>query len=129
MAHVSQYFSTIVMFSPTSKQASCVAKFAQVIQYFNFFSLIVVTKGLRVSKNFAISLHFVSLPMNAIFNDVAIIADESIKNVGLLSFLSVITCWMSFTHKNVLILAERQSLEELATASRVVCCRSVNLVN
>jgi hypothetical protein len=107
MAHVPQYFSTIVTFSPTSKQASCVAKFAQVIQYFNFFSLIVVTKGLRVSKNFAISLHFVSLPMNTIFNDVAIIADEGTKNLVLLSFLLVITSWMPFTYKNVLIMVDR----------------------
>jgi hypothetical protein len=107
MAHVSQYFSAIVTFSSTSKQASCVAKFAQVIQYFNFFSLIVVTKGLRVSKNFAISFHFVSLPMNAIFNDVAVIADEGMKNLVLLSFLSVITCLKPFTYKNVLMMVDR----------------------
>jgi hypothetical protein len=75
------------------------------MQYFSFFSLTAVTKGLRVSNNFAISLHF-ELPMSATFSDVATIAEESIKNLVLLSFLSVITCWMPLTHKNVLILAE-----------------------
>jgi hypothetical protein len=45
--------------------------------------------------------------MNTIFNDVAIIADEGTKNLVLLSFLLVITSWMPFTYKNVLIMVDR----------------------
>jgi hypothetical protein len=45
--HTSQYFSIMVTPSPTSKQASVVARLPHVEQCFNFFSLGPWTKGFR----------------------------------------------------------------------------------
>ena len=78
-------------FSPTSKQASCVARFSQVMQYLDFFSLTDVTSGLSVSKNLVISLHFANLRLNASNRVVNVIAVKISKNLALISLLSVIT--------------------------------------
>jgi hypothetical protein len=77
------------MFSPTSKQASCVARLAQVMQYLIFFSLAVDTNGLRVIRNFVMDFHFVELPISATVIESATMATE-MRNPLLLSFLSVI---------------------------------------
>jgi len=52
--HTSQYFSTMVTPSPTSKQASRVARLPHVEQYFGFFSLGLCTKGFSEIRDFTI---------------------------------------------------------------------------
>jgi hypothetical protein len=49
------------------------------------------TRGLSVSNNFMMSIHFVYLLTGATFR-VGDIAAETIKNWGPVTFLSVITC-------------------------------------
>ena len=105
MAHASQYFSTIVTFSPTSKHASCVARFAQVTQYFTFRALI-VTKGVRVSNTFAISREFFLVSIREAFGDSAESDGEGSTNLVLLSLFSVIKPREPLAHKNVVILLQ-----------------------
>jgi hypothetical protein len=52
--HTSQYFSTMVTPSPTSKQASRVARLPHVEQYFSFLSLGPCTKGFSEIRDFII---------------------------------------------------------------------------
>jgi hypothetical protein len=70
-----------VTLSPTSKQASTVARLAHVAQYFSFFSLGPCTKGFSEISDFIIHS---KLPMNAIIRDAAIIAAPITKNLVLL---------------------------------------------
>lgn len=109
-AHLSQYFSIIVTFSPTSKQASWVAGFSHVMQYRNFFALAVLTKGLRDRKNFLIPVQFLNVLMSAAACDEAIIAAEITKHPGLPS-LSLIKRRTPHTLKNVMIMINGSSFQ------------------
>jgi len=88
-AHCLQYFSINVTPCPTSKEASCVAGLSQVMQYLAFLFTSMLAKGFRDIKIRVI--HFVRLPTSAINREAAIIAPATIKNLLVLSFLSVIT--------------------------------------
>jgi hypothetical protein len=68
--HASQYFSIMVTLSPTSKQASTVARLAHVAQYFSFFCLGLCTKGFSEIRDSVI--HF-KLPINAITKNLALL--------------------------------------------------------
>lgn len=81
LEHTSQYFSIIVTLSPTSKQASMVARLPHVEQCFNFFSFGPCTKGFSEIRDFVI---YFQLPMSAIIKDTPITAPPIIKNFVLL---------------------------------------------
>ena len=68
--------------SPTSKQASMVARLPHVEQCFNFFSLGPCTKGFSEIRDFTI--YYFKLPTSAIIKDTAIIAAPITKNLVLL---------------------------------------------
>jgi hypothetical protein len=53
--HASQYFSTILTWSPKSKMASIVARLPHVEQYFSLLALGLTTKGWSVIRDFTIS--------------------------------------------------------------------------
>ncbi len=77
--------------SPTSKQASRVARLPHVEQYFGFFSLGLCTKGFSEIRDFTI-IHF-KLPMSAIIKDAAMIPAPITKNLVLL--LIIASFWPS----------------------------------
>ncbi len=52
--HLSQYFSIVVMPSPTSKLASTVARFSQVMQYFGFLLAGLFANGFSFNRYFVI---------------------------------------------------------------------------
>jgi hypothetical protein len=78
-----QYFSITVIPSPTSKEASWVAGLPQIVQYFIFFCLGLLTKGFSVNKNLLIEIHFVMVPTSATIGDKVTIAAAAIKNLVL----------------------------------------------
>jgi hypothetical protein len=61
--HGSQYFSIIVTPSPTSNQASKVARLPQVEQYFGFFSLELFTYGFSANKDLSVFIRSSSRKM------------------------------------------------------------------
>lgn len=120
--HLLQYFSITIISSPTSKQASCVAKPSQVMQLLIFLFTPKLTNGFSDIKNFAIYFHFVRLPTSAINRDAAIIDPAISKNLLLLSFLSVIIPQSNATHKNVMFM-RRQNCSFYYVPSRMTRTR------